>query len=70
MMENVAQGIEKNITKSFIFLERDFIIPTSAGLPLNCSVNGSAVLSLRMRAALGMELIMTKAFASGRIAPR
>ncbi|XP_038049527.1 uncharacterized protein LOC119723087 [Patiria miniata] len=69
LMDNVADGIEKNITKSFIFLERDFIIPTSAGLPLNCSVNGTAVLSLRMRAALGFEPMTMKAYASGRISP-
>jgi hypothetical protein len=69
LMDKAAKGVEMNITKSFIFLERDFIIPTSAGLPLNCSLNGTAVLSLRMRAALGMEPMMMKAYASGRINP-
>ncbi|XP_022101695.1 uncharacterized protein LOC110985170 [Acanthaster planci] len=69
LMEKVAQGVEKNITKSFIFLERDYIIPTSSGLPLNCTVNGTAVLSLRMRAALGMEPMTMRAYASGRINP-
>jgi len=69
MVEKLAQGVEKNITKSFIFLERDFIIPTSTGLPLNCSVNGTAVLSLRMRAGLGFEAMTMRAFASGRVNP-
>lgn len=68
MIQKAQNGMEYNITKSFVFLEKEFVLPTSVGLPVRCNLNGTTSVSLRLRGKAGMQL--PKIFVAGRIAPR
>ncbi len=68
MMQKASNGIEYNITKSFVFMDKEFTLPTSMGLPVRCNMNGTASVSLRLRGKAGLQL--PKIYAAGRIAPR
>ncbi|CAH1244186.1 APOB [Branchiostoma lanceolatum] len=42
MLDPLAEGIEKNFTSSYKFLEASTCVPTAMGIPLNVSANGTA----------------------------
>ncbi|XP_070563313.1 apolipoprotein B-100-like [Ptychodera flava] len=70
IMKKMAEGIDYNITRSFIFLEANHVIPTGMGLPLNISVNGSTVVALRVAAKFDMrKYLQQDVVAAGLIAP-
>ena len=46
---NLARGGKVTYTKSFMFLEADYVIPTGLGIPLKLAVNGSGVGSVTLK---------------------
>lgn len=64
----LSQGLNLNTTRSFVFMDKSFIVPTGMGMPLNCSINGTAVVSLRMKSQFSINL--PKIIAAGHVAPR
>ena len=46
---NIARGGKVTYTKSFMFLEADYEVPTALGFPLKLAVNGSAVSSVDLK---------------------
>ncbi|XP_035698244.1 apolipoprotein B-100-like [Branchiostoma floridae] len=46
LLDPLAEGIEKNFTSSYKFLEASTCIPTAMGIPLNVSANGTATTKL------------------------
>ncbi|XP_063962637.1 uncharacterized protein LOC129271361 [Lytechinus pictus] len=63
----LSQGLNLNTTRSFVFMDKTFVLPTGMGMPLNCSINGTAVVSLRMKSQFSFNL--PKIIAAGHIAP-
>ncbi|XP_030851735.1 uncharacterized protein LOC583017, partial [Strongylocentrotus purpuratus] len=63
----LSQGLNLNTTRSFVFMDKSFIVPTGMGMPLNCSINGTAVVSLRMKSQFSFNL--PKIIAAGHVAP-
>ncbi|XP_019623589.1 PREDICTED: uncharacterized protein LOC109469506 isoform X1 [Branchiostoma belcheri] len=46
LLDPLAEGIERNFTSSYKFLEASTCIPTAMGIPLNVSANGTATTKL------------------------
>ncbi|KAJ8040656.1 hypothetical protein HOLleu_15014 [Holothuria leucospilota] len=67
MGTKLSEGMDLNTTRSLLFLEREMVLPTGLGMPLNCSANGSVVVSIRTRGQLSIQL--PSAVVSGRLAP-
>ncbi|XP_071476668.1 uncharacterized protein [Diadema antillarum] len=63
----LSNGLNLNTTRSFVFMDKSFILPTGIGMPLNCSINGTTVVSLRVRSQFSINL--PKIIAAGYIAP-
>ncbi|XP_063962648.1 uncharacterized protein LOC129270763 [Lytechinus pictus] len=63
----LSQGLNLNTTRSFVFMDKTFVLPTGMGMPLNCSINGTAVVSLRMKSQFSLNL--PRIIAAGHIAP-
>ncbi|PIK42539.1 hypothetical protein BSL78_20615 [Apostichopus japonicus] len=63
----LREGMDVNLTRSVVLAERDVIVPTGVGLPLQCSLNGTAVVSMRTTSQVTLQL--PSLTASGRIAP-
>lgn len=40
---------ELDVTKSFVFLDAAYTLPTASGMPLELTANGSATLGLQVR---------------------
>ena len=49
-------------------MDKSFVLPTGLGMPLNCSMNGTAVVSMRVRSQFSINL--PKIIAAGHISPR
>lgn len=64
----LREGMDVNLTRSVVLAEREVIVPTGVGLPLQCSLNGTAVVSMRTTSQVTLQL--PSLTASGRIAPR
>jgi hypothetical protein len=70
IMRLLADGIDYNVTRSYMFLEGNHVIPTGMGLPLNISINGTAVVGLRVMGKFDMRKYMQQhVVASGLVAP-
>ncbi|XP_077982064.1 uncharacterized protein LOC144437068 [Glandiceps talaboti] len=70
ILKKLADGIDYNITRSYMFLEANHVLPTGMGLPLNISLNGTTVVSLRLAGKFDMrKYIQQDIVASGLIAP-
>ncbi|XP_071851075.1 uncharacterized protein [Apostichopus japonicus] len=63
----LREGMDVNLTRSVVLAEREVIVPTGVGLPLQCSLNGTAVVSMRTTSQVTLQL--PSLTASGRIAP-
>ncbi|XP_072173028.1 uncharacterized protein [Diadema setosum] len=63
----LSNGLNVNTTRSLVLMDKSFIMPTGLGMPINCSINSTAVVSLRMRSQFSIKL--PKIVASGYIAP-
>lgn len=68
MVQKAQNGMEYNITKSFIFMDKEFRLPTVVGMPIRCNINGTVAVGLRLKAQVGLQL--PKVFVAGRFAPR
>ena len=64
----LSNGLNVNTTRSLVLMDKSFIMPTGLGMPINCSINSTAVVSLRLRSQFSIKL--PKIVASGYIAPR
>ncbi|XP_002734473.1 uncharacterized protein LOC100370756 [Saccoglossus kowalevskii] len=70
IMKLLADGIDYNVTRSYMFLEANHVIPTGMGLPLNVSVNGTTVVALRIAGKFDMrKYLQQDVVASGLVSP-
>ena len=69
----LSKGIDKTYTKSIMFLEESYVVPTCLGIPLNLSINGTSVSSVHVQGKadlLGMFWGKKKAVVKGTVKPR
>lgn len=72
-LRELSRGINKTFTKSVLFLEDNFVVPTCLGVPLNVSVNGTAVGSLHVDGKadlLGFFWKTRPVIVNGKLRPR
>lgn len=62
ILQELIQLTQKNneYTKSITFIDSSFILPTSVGLPLNLTINGTATVNLRVGGKLDLSQIRSK----------
>ncbi|KAJ1524178.1 hypothetical protein ONE63_010704 [Megalurothrips usitatus] len=62
---------EVDVTRSFVFLDAAYVLPTVAGMPIELTANGSATVGLQVRGRLDLSDLMTRraALVEGRVAP-
>ena len=72
-LRELSRGVNETFTKSHLFLDYDYVIPTCLGIPLNVSVNGTAVVSLHVEGKadlLGIFWTGRKVVVHGKVKPR
>lgn len=62
---------EVDVTKSMVFLDAAYVLPTASGMPLELTANGSATVGLQVKGRLDLSEMMTKkaVLVEGRVAP-
>lgn len=73
LLRMLSRGVDKTFTKSVLFLEETYVIPTCLGLPLNLSINGTSVTSVHVQGKadlLNMFWGTKKAVIKGTVKPR
>ena len=73
LLRMLSRGVDKTFTKSVLFLEETYVIPTCLGLPLNLSINGTSVTSVHVQGKadlLNMFWGVKKAVVKGTVKPR
>ena len=73
LMHSLSKGINRTYTKSLVFMDETYVIPTCLGIPLNLSINGSAITSLYVKGKadlLNMFWGKKRALVKGTIKPR
>ena len=73
LLRTLSRGVDKTYTKSIVFLEESYIVPTCLGIPLNLSINGTSVSSVHVQGKadlLGMFWGKKSAVMKGTIKPR
>lgn len=55
LLSKIAKGGEKTFTKSMMFLEMTYTVPTAVGLPLKLKLTGTTVGSMEMKGKLDMR---------------
>lgn len=73
LLRMLSRGVDKTFTKSVLFLEETYVIPTCLGLPLNLSINGTSVTSVHVQGKadlLNMFWGIKKAVVKGTVKPR
>ena len=69
----LSNGVKKTYTKSAVFLDESYVIPTCLGIPLNLSINGTAVSTVHVEGKAdlsGMFWGKKNAVIKGTIKPR
>ncbi|XP_068740726.1 uncharacterized protein [Montipora capricornis] len=72
LMQSLSKGINRTYTKSLVFMDETYVIPTCLGIPLNLSINGSAITSLYVKGKadlLNMFWGKKRALVKGTIKP-
>ena len=73
LLRTLSRGIDKTYTKSIVFLEESFVVPTCLGIPLNLSINGTSVTSVHVQGKadlLNMFWGKKRAVVKGTVKPR
>lgn len=73
LLRTLSRGIDKTYTKSVLFLEESYVVPTGLGIPLNLSLNGTVVSSMHVQGKadfLNMFWGKKSAVVKGTIKPR
>lgn len=69
----LSKGVDKTYTKSILFLEESYVIPTCLGIPLNLSINGTSVSTVHVQSKadlLHMFWGKKRAVIKGTVKPR
>lgn len=72
-IRRLSKGIDETYTKSMVFMEETYVIPTCLGIPLNVSINGTSVGSVYVHGKadlLNMFWGKKSAVLKGTIKPR
>ena len=72
-IRRLSKGINETYTKSMVFMEETYVIPTCLGIPLNVSINGTSVGSVHVHGKadlLNMFWGKKRAVLKGTIKPR
>ncbi|XP_071952665.1 uncharacterized protein [Antedon mediterranea] len=67
--KKLADGVQLNMTKSIILVQREWVIPTSMGMPMNVSLNGTTAMALRTHFRMKVDDIKKPMFVEGKFAP-
>ncbi|XP_033108621.1 uncharacterized protein LOC117110129 [Anneissia japonica] len=67
--KKLADGVEINMTKSMILVQRDWVVPTSMGIPMNVSLNGTTSMAVRSLFRMKVDDIKKPMFIEGKFAP-
>lgn len=73
LLRTLSRGVDRTFTKSFLFLEETYVVPTCLGIPLNLSINGTSVTSVHVQGKaelLNLFWGKKKAVVKGTIKPR
>lgn len=73
LLRALSKGVDKTFTKSFLFLEETYIIPTCLGIPLNLSINGTSVTSVHVQGKADLLSLFwgnKRAVVKGTVKPR
>lgn len=73
LLRTLSRGVERTYTKSVLFLEETYVIPTCLGIPLNLSINGTSVTSVHVKGKadlLNLFWGIKSAVVKGTIKPR
>lgn len=73
LLRTLSRGIDKTYTKSIVFLEESYVVPTCLGIPLNLSINGTSVTSVHVQGKadlLNMFWGKKRAVVKGTVKPR
>ncbi|KAG1669608.1 Apolipophorin [Nymphon striatum] len=60
ILADLAKNRDIEYTKSMMFLDTTYTVPTSAGLPLHLSVNGTSTINLKLGGKLDLKNIFNK----------
>lgn len=69
----LSKGVDKTYTKSILFFEESYVIPTCLGIPLNLSINGTSVSTVHVQGKadlLHMFWGKKRAVIKGTVKPR
>ncbi|KAL3871450.1 hypothetical protein ACJMK2_039447 [Sinanodonta woodiana] len=69
MIRKISKGGDYTLSESFMFLDSSVIIPTSAGFPLNFTVNGTATFELKANGKFDIRTLSSDFEISGLIQP-
>ncbi|KAL3871442.1 hypothetical protein ACJMK2_039441 [Sinanodonta woodiana] len=69
MIKKISKGGDYTLSESFMFLDSSVIIPTSAGFPLNFTVNGTATVELKANGKFDIRKLSSDLEISGLIQP-
>lgn len=73
LLRTLSRGVDRTFTKSVLFLEESYVIPTGLGIPLNLSINGTSVTSVHVQGKadlLNLFWGIKKAVVKGTVKPR
>lgn len=71
ILEDLANNRDVEYTKSVMFLDTTYTLPTTAGLPLTLTVNGTSTLNLKLGGKLDVRNLLKKEIdINGHIKPR
>jgi hypothetical protein len=60
LLIKLSQNNDYAFTQSFMFLDSSMIVPTSAGFPMNLTVNGTATMDFKATGKMDLRKLGTK----------